>query len=161
MLATLDDSSKIWIYQSNRFFSDEEVQWLHEVLSNFTQQWTSHSRQLKASYELIDRLFIVLAVDQSQDAASGCSIDKSVKVIQSIEDQLGLQLMDRLRFACLLSPSDTQPQLFHLEDFKAAYQQGILTLESLVYDNLIYTKTDLLHNWKKPLKNAWHLKYLS
>jgi hypothetical protein len=161
MLETLDDSSKIWIYQSDRFFSEEEILWLRELLSNFTQQWTSHNRQLKASYELIDRLFIVLAVDQSKDTASGCSVDKSVKAIQSIENHLGLNLMDRNWVACLLDPADSQPQLFHLEDFKVAYNQGLVTSESLVYDNLIYTKKDLLHNWKKPLKNAWHLNYIS
>jgi len=37
---TLPEESKIWIYQSNRKFSDEEIQEIETELKFFLENWT-------------------------------------------------------------------------------------------------------------------------
>ena len=63
----LPKSSKIWIYQSERKLSDEEVQIADEILKNFIETWAAHSTPLEASYEIKYNRFIVLAVNHLVD----------------------------------------------------------------------------------------------
>jgi hypothetical protein len=44
-----------------------------------------HGTSLESSYQLKYNRFIILAVNQDVQAATGCSIDSSVEFIQSLE----------------------------------------------------------------------------
>ena len=81
----LPDEARIWIYPSNRKMSDEEVEQIKALMADFLQQWTAHGQNLNAGFELPHNRFIVIGLDQSNAAASGCSIDASVHFIQEIE----------------------------------------------------------------------------
>ena len=48
---SLVSSSKVWIYQSNREFTANEVNEISEVLKDFVGSWKRHSKDLKASYQ--------------------------------------------------------------------------------------------------------------
>lgn len=73
----LPDESKIWIYQSNRKFSDEEMAEIETDLKAFVENWAAHGTSLEASYQLKYNRFIILAVNQEVQNATGCSIDSS------------------------------------------------------------------------------------
>ena len=47
---SLPEESKIWIYQSNRKFSDEEIQEIEKDLTSFLEDWSAHGQQLEASF---------------------------------------------------------------------------------------------------------------
>ena len=83
----LPDSSRVWIYQSNRSFSDLELQEITSKLEDFITQWTAHGANLKASFEIKYQRFITLALDQQLNPATGCSIDSSVRFIQDLEQK--------------------------------------------------------------------------
>src|SRR5690606_32974224 len=91
--------SKVWIYQSNRLFSNTDLDYLHTVLNTFVQNWSAHNHNLKAGYEIRHQRFIVLIVDETQTGASGCSIDKSVHLMKQIEEHLSIDLFDRFQIA--------------------------------------------------------------
>ncbi|MCP4975889.1 MAG: ABC transporter ATPase, partial [Maribacter sp.] len=74
----LPESSRVWIYQANRSFTSLELEELGGELDAFIQDWTAHGSDLKAGYEIRYKRFIILALDQTDTAASGCSIDASV-----------------------------------------------------------------------------------
>ena len=93
---SLPDTSRIWIYQSNRSFTDEELQEIEEGLSTFLQQWTVHGSDLLAGFEIKYKRFIVIGLDQSNASASGCSIDASVHFIQTLEQKYNVVLLDRM-----------------------------------------------------------------
>ena len=85
----LPDTSRIWIYQADRAFSEEEVSEIQTRLGAFLKQWTAHGSSLEAGFELPYNRFIVIGLNQQNQAASGCSIDASVHLyrqalIQSI-----------------------------------------------------------------------------
>ena len=84
----LPDDSRIWIYQGSRSFSKEELVEVQEKLNDFIEDWTAHGDELRAGYEIRYNRFIILALDQSQNGASGCSIDASVHFIQSLEKKI-------------------------------------------------------------------------
>ncbi len=92
----LPDESKIWIYQSNRKFSDEEMAEIETDLKAFVESWAAHGTGLEASYQLKYNRFIILAVNQEVQNATGCSIDSSVQFIQDLEKKYSVDLLDKM-----------------------------------------------------------------
>ena len=75
---TLPEESRVWIYQANRSFSEKEISQLKEQLNIFIEAWTAHGKDLQAGYKIVYKRFIVLALNQNLNKATGCSIDASV-----------------------------------------------------------------------------------
>jgi hypothetical protein len=83
------------IYQSNRKFSDAEFSEIETALQSFLEG-CSHGTSLESSYQLKYNRFIILAVNQDVQAATGCSIDSSVEFIQSLEQKYSVDLLDKM-----------------------------------------------------------------
>jgi hypothetical protein len=92
----LPEDSRIWIYQSNRKFSDAEFSEIETALQSFLEGWAAHGTSLESSYQLKYNRFIILAVNQDVQAATGCSIDSSVEFIQSLEQKYSVDLLDKM-----------------------------------------------------------------
>ena len=53
----LGDSSKIWIYQADRFITTSEVKVIEETLTAFCGQWTALVAAIKQKHEISKDLF--------------------------------------------------------------------------------------------------------
>src|SRR6202012_4843064 len=93
------EQSRVWIYQSDRELSDEQVKQVLNQLNLFAAEWTAHNHQLKAKAEVRYNRFLILIVDESQAGASGCSIDSSVRFIKQLEAEHHINLLDRFNLA--------------------------------------------------------------
>src|SRR3954470_21026295 len=91
--------SRIWIYQTNRQLTDEETNSISEKTKKFLESWTAHDNALKAGFEIRYNRFLILMIDEKVAGASGCSIDKSVHFIQSLEKDYQVDFFDRMSFA--------------------------------------------------------------
>lgn len=154
---TLSDNSKIWIYQSSRIFTDVEVNKLESRLSNFVENWESHSRTLKGAFLILENRFIVISVDESVNDASGCSIDKSVHFLQEIENEFKTQLLDKSKVA--IKNNDGEVVLYPLLSLKEAVNNGEITRGTLVYNNLVTSKKEFETLWIVPAETSWLRKY--
>ena len=92
----LADDSKIWIFQANRKFSTEEKQVITIKLNNFIADWNAHGADLLADFKLPFDQFIVVAVDENQATASGCSIDKLTKLMRELDADYSFDLLNRM-----------------------------------------------------------------
>src|SRR5688572_4607456 len=92
---SLQDSSRVWVYQSVRKLTEPEERAISEALESFTQEWAAHGQPLKSSFKIMYHQFIILAADESYNQASGCSIDDSVRVIKNIDQHFSLDLFNR------------------------------------------------------------------
>jgi hypothetical protein len=88
-------NSRIWIYQAARAFSQSEEELVGSTLRNFCQGWNSHGNQMPSSFEILEHQILILAVDESNLGASGCSIDSSVKILRELENKLQINLTDQ------------------------------------------------------------------
>jgi hypothetical protein len=156
-LISFSDTSRVWIYQSNKPFHKKVLEQVNDLVLRFVKDWTSHNHLLKATGGIIHDCFVVLVVDESKAGATGCSIDKSVRFIQFLEQEFSQNLFDRLTFAYL---EDEQVQLIHKDDLAQAYSNGTINDETLFFDNLVKTKGDYLKKWLVPLKESWHSRML-
>lgn len=150
--------SKIWIYQSNRLLTDKEVLYLNEEANSFVKDWAAHKVQLKAAANVYANLFLILAVDEQQATASGCSIDSSVRFVKEMEKALGVSFFDRLRVAY---ESEGQIYISNYKELVSSVNQGTLSSNVLIFDNTVTSLNDLQTSWRKPINQSWLAKFLN
>lgn len=153
----MSPDTRIWIYASNRPFTPEEEEQVTPHLEAFARQWASHNVQLHAWGGILFNKFIVLAVDESRQDASGCSIDTSVRYLRSLESALGIDLFDRWNFHFM---EDDAVKTLPKEEFVAAFRSGRIQDDTLVFDHLVNTLGKLKESWIKPLGQSWHRRFV-
>lgn len=155
----LSDSSKLWVFQSDKIISPSNQKILINEISPFLTDWSSHGAEIKSSFEIRYDLFLIISVDEEINSASGCSIDKLTKFIIQISNEIGVDFFNRLNVAYM---SDSEKiNLINLSDFKTLISEGKINEESIVFNNLIKTKKDYIEQWEVQLKNSWHKTLLA
>jgi hypothetical protein len=147
------ENSRVWIYQADRVFLPQELYSLHHLLQSFTASWQAHGHELRAGYEIRYSRFIILLVDEVQAGATGCSIDKSVNLMKTLEHDFGVTLFDRFNIAYkkageVLSCNRRQ--------FQELINTEAVDENTIVFDNTVQTRKQLETNWEIPLKQSWH-----
>jgi len=149
---SLPDTSKVWIYQASQFMDDSMTENIFAEARNFIESWTAHQADLKASVKIFDNLFVVFAVDESYNDASGCSIDKKVHFVKSMERQTGLNFFDRMKIAYLDNGSIS---LENMNKFSALVDSGKVSDATIIFNNLVTTKREFNTSWKTPFGKSW------
>ena len=153
----MPDEARVWIYPSNRPFSESEIPLLKDLVEQFLTQWTAHNQALEASYDLPYNRFIILAVNQKNVQASGCSIDASVRFIQQLESQFGLVLLDKMNVTFKQGEF-----LAHkpLDEFVKMAKAKSVSGATVVFNNLVDTIADYKQFWEVPAKDSWHQRFI-
>lgn len=144
---------RIWIYQADRILSQEESAQISAELVAFADQWKVHGKPLSASAELRDNLFVILKVDEDIAAASGCSVDSSVRFLKGLEERYAVQLFDRMQFAYR---SAKGIGVVNRSGFEKLLAAGEIDDNTLVFDNTITYDHQLESEWAVPFKDSWH-----
>ncbi len=151
----LSPGSRLWIYQSPRALTESEQKEITETLKSFTDQWQAHGKDVYSCGLVKDDHFIMLFADEEKSGVTGCSIDSSVALMRQIASHYQIDLFDRMQF--FVKDGDSTKRFDQLT-FSQAYQDGELSSESLVYDNLITDKVSLEARWINPIKDSWHAR---
>lgn len=149
------NNSRVWIYQSNRAFTENEAIILQKELNEFASEWTSHSKKVTANGLVLYNHFIVIIANENQVGVSGCSIDNSVKFIQKIESKYQLNFFDRF-YICFLNEKLLNGA--SKNDFINLYNSSSINNHTLVFNNTVNNLYGLKNDWLLPLEKSWHLK---
>ncbi|MFD1628643.1 ABC transporter ATPase [Pseudopedobacter beijingensis] len=152
----LSQESKVWIYQSDREFTEAELQQLTALLTDFTSSWTAHNQELKASFKIAYNRFIILLVDETLTGASGCSIDKSVRLMKDIEQEFGINLFDRFNIAW---KEEDMVKTADRATFENLVKNNSIHAQTTVFNNLVKTLGEFEASWETPLENSWHARF--
>jgi hypothetical protein len=158
-LTHFSENSKIWIYQTNRDLNKEQEAIIEQKLVQFIAHWNSHGAMLKAGFEILQNRFIIIAVDESNTQASGCSIDKSVTVIKEIEAMYNLGLLERGNVSYKDANGDVHTITFN--QIKNTVSQGEIVADTLIFDNSIDRLGLLETDWLKKAEKTWLKKYFT
>jgi hypothetical protein len=153
----LPASSRIWIYQAERELSASETDFIAKNLEAFVNQWSSHEAEVKGSFQILNDRFIVIASDESLAGVSGCSIDKSVNLVQALGTELKLNLIDR-RVAYL---KDNLVNVSDIKNLKEAVALGNINLDTIIFNNTVNSKAEFDHKWKIPAGTSWLSRYFA
>ena len=154
----LPDDSRVWVYQASRKLSDEEVALLTPRTEKFLNNWTAHGSDLEAGFEVRYNRFIVLGLNQANASASGCSIDASVKFIQTLEKEFDIDLLDKMNVTFYNGEFIAHKSL---SDFRKMAKARSVSANTVVFNNLVNTKAEYLENWEVPAKESWHNRFLA
>ena len=154
---SLQGTTRIWIYQSSREFSDSEIGEIKNKLDIFISSWKRHGRDLKASYNIRYNQFIIIAVDENYNKVSGCSIDASVNFMKQLENDFSTDLTNKLNISF---KDNNAINVVSLSDFKNYANQKKISSNTVVFNNMVTTKADFEKNWEVTANKSWHKRFL-
>ena len=154
---TLPENSRIWIYQSNRSFSEVELNEISSKLNVFLHTSVAHGADLKAGFEIKYKRFIVIALDQDKQSATGCSIDASVQFIQELERVYSVDLMDKMNVSYKQGEYVAYKTL---TDFKKMAKNKAVSKNTIVFNNLVNSKSEYQEFWEVPASESWHSRFV-
>lgn len=149
----LPNTSRVWVYQSNRLFTAAEAAAITSQIKAFVGEWTAHKLKVYADGALLYNRFIILAADEQQVGVSGCSIDSSVRFIKELGAQYGVDFFDRFHVAYKVGE---EVRSVDRAGFEVLIASGTITPDTFVYNNLVDNLADLRTKWKVPFKESWH-----
>ncbi len=151
-------SARAWVYTANRILTFTESNTLMERIAPFLTEWSSHGTALNAACQILDQTIIVVAVENGFEAASGCSIDKSVRILKDLEQELGVSLFDRLQI--LYKKQDSAIEVLPLPSFKNKLAAGEISAEGWVVNTQVTTVGALKRELWQQVKDSWLAKFL-
>ena len=154
---TLPEESRVWIYQANRSFTDQELSEIKEKLDVFIENWTAHGSDLQSGYTIEYKRFIIVALNQSLNTATGCSIDASVHFIQQLEKEYNVDLMDKMNVSYKQGAYVAYKSLL---DFKKMAKDKAISKKTIVFNNLVTNIAEFKENWEVPASESWHSRFL-
>ena len=155
---TMPDSARVWVYQSNRKFTQEEIDLIESRLTVFCDEWNTHGSLMPTSFDIKYNQFIILSVDESKLGTSGCSIDSSVRVLGELDQVLNVNLLDQGKISFLNKDEITISSLGEIKDF---IQSGELTSSTKIFNPVIQKKEDLDSKWLIPASESWLNRYFN
>jgi hypothetical protein len=149
--------SRIWVYQADRKFSPTEKDFIVEQLTQFCEHWNTHGAKMPSSFDIKFNQIIVLAVDESQLSASGCSIDSSVRTLRKIENHLQINLLDQGKLAYV--KANQELEVMPALSVKSKILEGKILEETLILNPLVKDIAGLSKDWKINAKESWLKKF--
>ena len=152
----ISEESRIWIYQSNRTLSITEINEIESKIKDFLISWTAHGSDLQASFIIKYSRFIVISLNESFNLATGCSIDSSVRFIQELEAEYDVSLLDKINVSYRHGEFIAYKPLI---EFKKMIKNRSISKKTIVFNNLINSKSEFLNNWEVPIEESWHNRF--
>lgn len=148
---------RIWIYTIGKQLPEEQLTEFKQCCQDFVSTWTAHEVSLDATFELYKNRLLIFKVNEANYNASGCSIDKQVRLVKELEQQFSVELLNRLLVAY---EKQDEVAVVKTAEIAGLLNDGTINEQTIVFDNTITQSTDLATNWKKPLKDTYLSRYL-
>ena len=145
-IETLPDDSRLWIFGARAPLDDVDAPRLMGAVDGFLEAWKAHGAPLTVAREFVDEHFLVVAVDERTEDASGCSIDGLFRLLVQAEEGIGTSMVGggvvhfRSPMGLVHSCSRTE--------FTLAALDGDVDTETPVFDT---TLTKLGESWHQEL----------
>jgi len=152
----IPDDSRVWIYQSNRDFSDSEIKIINNKTALFLDNWKAHGNELQASYLIKERRFLVIAVNEEFNPIGGCSIDYSLQLVNDISTTINLDLLDRLSVNYI---SENKIKSISLKDLKNKIKNRSFSPETVIFNTTVKTKKELSSDFELKISSSWLSKF--
>jgi len=154
----LPDSSRTWVFASDRTLDPAESKILMKEVDAFLHQWKAHGAELTSGRDWRYGRFLTVAVDQSTAGASGCSIDGLFRALKSLEPKLEASLVTSgLIFYC---DENGAVQSVTRERFSALGAQGKIGSQTRVFDPTVTSLLEWRARFVLDLKDSWHARLI-
>lgn len=153
----LSDNNKIWVYTSDRPFTEIEENFVEEKLKGLCENWDVHGSPLKASFVVVKSQIIVLLSDEVDNQASGCSIDSSVRAMKEIGEELNVDFFNRWNVTC---EKENTIQVLHVNDLKSKLKSGDMTGNDYIFKNILESKSEFESTFREKISDSNYKVFL-
>lgn len=148
MIHHLPGNSRVWFFGANRMLEAQEIDHLKSQLDAFTQDWTAHGAELSAGYEIVHDIAVIIAVDETVAAPSGCSIDKAFKLLENT----GIDFFQR---QLIWQPFCNTAKIFDIPSAKQAFADRLIDENTQVLNSLVTNLSQAREHLYLPLAQSW------
>jgi len=152
----MNPESRMWFYGLKTPMNAAQSAELKGIMDDFVGGWKAHGAQLAAAYRLIANQFLIIAVDETQQQATGCSIDKSVHLLQEFGENHDLDFFNRMLVYVLENGTFTS---YSTAELKAAIAEGKIGPNTQIMNTTAATLKESGMG-TLDLADSWAAKYL-
>lgn len=151
----IPQNARIWVYQANRQLADNEIVKIEIYLKSTVNQWAAHGASLLASAKVLHHRFVIIALDQAMNEASGCSIDASTHWFKELGETLNIDFFDRSQAYI----DGNEIKTFSVFQSKKAVESGQISPDTIIFNNIsLANLSDLSNKWQIKAIDAPTLK---
>jgi len=155
----LPDHSRIWVFGAAAPLTAAQRETLDADLAGFVRGWAAHGSALVAGHEIVEDAFVIVAVDETAQGASGCSIDAMVRHLGELEGRLGIELLDGSRIWYRTGGGGIVS--CDRAEFGSLSEQGDIDAATPVFDPTIETLGELrAGRLERSAGRSWHARLL-
>lgn len=155
----LANEDRIWIFPGGTEIEKAFQKELLNELNSFLIQWKAHGKELKSYLTIAENRFVIIAVDESFEQASGCSIDTMVHFIQSLEKKYNLNLTDRSQVFYQNDSEGVRSTVFN--KISELVENGEIHESTKIYNTHVSKGETLKNGWILNAKDSWIQRYFS
>jgi hypothetical protein len=124
---------RTWVFVANRMLNTEEVFIVNNTLSTFVSNWKTHGTPIDAQGFCFECAAVVIAANEAEVKASGCSIDKITHTVRSLGEQLGIDFFDRFNVLCKNEKGEWYLDRYH-------HGNASVSIHSMILSHLEFNK---------------------
>lgn len=151
-LNSLPNTARIWSFLSNRILSDAEEESIRRELEKFVSDWKAHGNDLSAGFEVFDHCVIVVAVDESFEAPSGCSIDKVFRLLLEWSSKNNCDFFQRTLTGV---KKGNEIKILKQNEIKLGLENQEINAETLCFNMEASSLGDINSSIYIPLEKTW------
>lgn len=150
----LPDHARLWVFAADRVLTSPERDRVTEAVESGLAAWNAHGSPVRWGHQLVHDQFLVIGVDETHTALSGCSIDSAVRRIRELERDLGLAFLDHAR---IFYRDGGRVRRATRPEFRELAREGKVAGDTVVFNNVLPTVGEFRRGlWEVPLRRSWH-----
>ena len=118
---------RTWVFIAHRMLNAEEVTVVNDTLNTFVSNWKTHGTPIDAHGFCFAGAAIVIAANEAEVKASGCSIDKITHTVRALGEHLGIDFFDRFNVLCKNEKGGWYLDRYHQENASESIHAMILS----------------------------------
>ena len=148
---SLPDSSRIWVYGADKSMDSASEKEMLGAVDQFLERWAAHGAPLHSARRWDDGRFLTIAVDSTQENASGCSIDGLFRTLKSLP--VGANIVT----SGLVYYRDKDGiQAVTRDEFSDRAARGEITGDTEVFDLSVTDLNEWKSRFKARARDSWH-----
>jgi hypothetical protein len=150
----LPDDSRTWVFGADKALNSVQASTLLAEVDRYLSQWRAHGAALTVGRDFRDGRFLTVAVDQSTEGASGCSIDGLFRALKALGSQLGSSLVTS--GLVFYRDKDGSVKSVDRERFSSLAAAGDITAATRVFDPTVTTLGEWRARFEMNAADSWH-----
>ena len=122
---------RTWVFIANRKMNEEEVLRINNELNAFVSTWKTHGTPIDASGFCFEHAAIVIAANEAEVKASGCSIDKITHVVRLLGSTLDIDFFNRFNVLNRTDSGEWDIEKYATHNANSCINANIISLNQL------------------------------